>query len=71
MEVLPVTPSIGAEVYGLELETLGPDDAAVVRSLWLRYGVLIFRDQTALTRRGHVAFARLFAAPEYLSIRPV
>ncbi len=47
MKSTPLAPEIGAEVAGLDLSRgLSSDEAAELRSLWTRHGVLRFRDQT-------------------------
>lgn len=65
--VHPMTPSVGAEVSGIDLSE--PCSAAMIaslRDLLLRHGVLVFRGQFALTRAGHIDFARRFGEPEKL-----
>lgn len=61
LDITPLTPSIGAEVRGLQLDRLPEDDAAsdAVRAAFLEHQVLVFRDQD-LTRDQHKAFGRLF-----------
>jgi taurine dioxygenase len=56
----PLTPSIGAEVQGVDL-TVEIDDVQFQRILdaWISWGVLIFRDQ-ALDLEQHVALGRRF-----------
>jgi taurine dioxygenase len=64
LEILPMTPTIGAEIRGLDL-TL-PLDAATVghlRAALLDWKVLFFRDQPITTEQ-HLAFARNFGALE-------
>jgi len=59
--VRPLTPSIGAEIAGVDLASdlhhLEVVDA--VRKAFLDHHVLVFRDQT-LDREAHKAFGRLF-----------
>jgi taurine dioxygenase len=63
-EPRPLTPTIGAELIGIDL---GADlsDAAIgeVRRALLQYKVVFFRDQ-AITRRQHLDFARRFGPLE-------
>ncbi|WP_369027206.1 TauD/TfdA dioxygenase family protein [Qipengyuania sp. RANM35] len=64
LDVQPMTPAIGAEIYGVDL---GADDIAEripeIRAALLRYGVIFFRDQQ-LTQEQHIAFARHFGELE-------
>lgn len=64
LDVRPMTPAIGAEIFGVEL---GADDITEripqVRAALLRYGVIFFRDQQ-LTQEQHIAFARHFGELE-------
>ena len=63
-EARPMTPSIGAELHGIDLsEPL--DDALVadVRAALLKYKVIFFRGQT-ITRQQHADFARCFGELE-------
>jgi taurine dioxygenase len=56
-----VTPSIGAEVYGIDLsQPLSDEVYQALRQLFLKHLVLVFRDQ-GLTRDQHKAFAKNFA----------
>ena len=59
--VVPLTPSIGAEVHGVDLGTdLANDDAmAAIKAAFLEHQVLVFRDQF-ITREQHKAFGRMF-----------
>ncbi len=65
----PVSPALGAEVHGVDLETAAGNPAliAVVRKALLTPKVLFFRDQD-ISPRAHVAFARCFGE---LEIHPV
>ena len=59
-EARPLTPSIGAELHGIDLsQPLGETLVADVRAALLKYKVIFFRDQT-LTRKQHIDFARRF-----------
>lgn len=60
MQITNVTPTLGAEIAGIDLSV--PLDAATVdrlRQVWLDRKVLIFRDQR-LSRDQHKAFGRCF-----------
>ncbi len=61
LRIEPVSPILGADVYGIDLAS-GVDDAtfAVIHQAFLRYGVLFFREQTELTPQAQVEFARRF-----------
>ncbi|MEL0064631.1 MAG: TauD/TfdA family dioxygenase [Gammaproteobacteria bacterium] len=60
MQITNVTPTLGAEIAGIDL-SVSLDAAAVdrLRQVWLDRKVLIFRDQR-LTRDQHKAFGRCF-----------
>ncbi len=63
-EARPLTPSIGAELHGIDLG--GDHDEATiadVRAALLKYKVIFFRDQQ-ITRAQHIAFARAFGELE-------
>lgn len=63
LEIAPITPSIGAEIVGLDLAAeLGNELVmASVRQAFLDHQVLVFRDQS-LTRDQHKQFGRLFGS---------
>lgn len=63
-EARPLSPSIGAELHGIDL-TREQSDAAIadVRQALLDYKVVFFRDQH-ITRRQHIDFARRFGELE-------
>lgn len=64
LDIRPMTPSIGAEVTGVDLS--GPPDAGQRSELdkaFLEYKVLFFRDQH-ITTDEHVAFCRQFGELE-------
>ncbi len=54
-----ITPTIGADVSGVDLNTLDDDTFALVHAALLDRGVLAFRDQD-LDPEAHLAFARRF-----------
>ena len=72
IEILPVTPTIGALVRGVDLrEPLAPGEVAALERALLLHHVLFFRDQD-LTPEQQIAFARHFGpisippfAPKY------
>ena len=60
LEVAPLTPTIGAEIFGVDLRQ--EQDAATIaeiRAALLRHKVIFFRDQH-ITPEQHIAFARRF-----------
>ncbi len=63
-EVRPLTPTIGAELLGLDLSQ-DLDDAMIgdIRAALLAHKVVFFRDQN-ITRAQHLAFARRFGPLE-------
>ena len=70
LEILPMTPSIGAEVRGLDLAQ--PLDAAAIghlRGALLDWKVLFFRDQDITTEQ-HLTFARNFGDLEVHPFAP-
>lgn len=80
----PLTPTLGAEIRGLELEKpLATEDARLLKEAWLAHKVIIFRD-TDISHEAHIRLGRLFGEleghpviphvpgyPEILSIRGV
>src|SRR5207302_2253127 len=62
IEVRPVSPSIGAEVVGVDCaRSLDDATVAAIRAAWLEHLVVFFPDQR-LTPESQVAFARRFRA---------
>lgn len=61
LDVRPLTPTIGAEVLGVDLaaDLAEPKTVEAIRSAFVRHHVLVFRDQR-LDRGQHKAFGRLF-----------
>jgi len=60
LDVRPLTPTIGAEVHGIDLSQ--PVDGSTkdeIEKAWLDHKVLFFRDQDITTDQ-HIAFCRLF-----------
>lgn len=56
MEIIPTSPTIGAEILGVDLANLSDDEFAAIRQAYIDHGVIFFRDQD-LTPGDHVAFA--------------
>ena len=62
--ITPSTPTIGAEIMGLDLNRLLTDaEADIVRAAWLRYKVIFFRNQD-VDHDSHLRLGRLFGALE-------
>ena len=64
LDIRPLTPAIGAEIFGVELGS--PDIAnhvPAIRAALLDHGVIFFRDQE-LTQEQHIAFASHFGELE-------
>jgi taurine dioxygenase len=61
LSIEPITPSVGAEIRGVDLATqLGdPNVVSILEQAFLDHHVLVFRDQE-LTRSQHKDFGRLF-----------
>lgn len=55
----PLTPSIGAEIAGVDLANLTDDEFREVHRAFLAHHVLVFRDQH-LSREAHKSFGRRF-----------
>lgn len=63
-EARPLTPRIGAELYGVDLsQALDDKMIADIREALLKYKVVFFRDQQ-ITAEQHIAFARRFGELE-------
>jgi taurine dioxygenase len=65
MDVVPVTPAIGAEVFGVNLShALAAENwgqvGAQIREAFLCHQVLFFRDQSRLSPQAQLQFGRLF-----------
>ena len=64
IEIRPMSPTIGAEIHGVDLsKPLDDATLAEVRSALLEYKAIFFRDQR-LTTEQHVNFARRFGELE-------
>ncbi len=59
MHISPITPTVGAEVTGVDLTSLNPEAESAIQAAFLKHHVLVFRNQS-LTRDQHKAFGRLF-----------
>src|SRR5215472_15290495 len=60
LDVRPITPAIGAEIYGVRLSgDLPAETVTAIRDALLRHRVVFFRGQGHLDEAGHQAFARL------------
>ncbi len=64
IETQPLSPHIGAEIFGIDLRAEQPDAViASIRQALLDHRVIFFRDQD-ITADQHIAFARRFGALE-------
>jgi len=69
-DTFPLTPTIGAEIRGIDLAADLPDQTiAEIRRALLHYKVIFFRDQD-ITRAQHTAFARRFGELEIHPMTP-
>ena len=79
--ITPQSPTIGAEISGVDLSTDLPDDTiAAIRQALLDWKVVFFRDQEVTTEQ-HLAFARAFGEleihpfarqhPDYPEVLPI
>src|SRR5215510_15090800 len=60
LDVRPITPAIGAEIYGVQLSgDLPAATVTAIRDALLRHRVVFFRGQGHLDDAEHQAFARL------------
>ncbi len=70
LALAPLTPSIGAEIQGLDLrQPQTPETLAALRAALLDWKVLFFRDQDITTEQ-HLAFAGAFGALEVHPFAP-
>jgi len=70
LALAPLTPTIGAEISGIDLaRPLGGEVAGVLRAALLDWKVLFFRDQDITTQQ-HLAFARTFGELEIHPFAP-
>jgi len=69
-DISPLTPSIGAEISGIDLrEPVDDATLAALRRTLLDWKVLFFRDQE-ISRARHIAFARRFGSLEIHPLTP-
>ncbi|MFK7913400.1 MAG: TauD/TfdA dioxygenase family protein, partial [Pseudomonadales bacterium] len=61
IEVRPLTPHLGAEIFGIDLARVSAASMAEIHTAFARHSVLVFRDQD-LTRDQHKAFGLQFGA---------
>ena len=61
--VEPLTPTIGAEVVGVDMANVDADLASTIHEAWMDWKVLFFRDQD-LTQEQHIAYGRAFGELE-------
>lgn len=60
VSISPSTPTIGAEISGLDLDRpLTAVEADLLRAAWLRFKIVFFRDQD-ISHESHVRLGRLF-----------
>ena len=70
LEVAPLTPTIGADIAGIDLgEELSDETIDEVRAALLTHKVIFFRDQD-ITEDQHIAFARRFGDLEVHPVTP-
>lgn len=60
LDLRPLSGTIGAEVFGVDLNHLSAEQEAEIRTAFAQYLVLAFRRQDALTPENHIAFTELF-----------
>lgn len=60
--VRPLSGLIGAEIDGVDLNAISPEQADEIRRAFADHLVIVFRGQEALTRPNHLSFAKLFGA---------
>lgn len=58
--VTPLTPTLGAEVLGVDIRAMNDADFAALFGLFTKHSVIFLRDQPALDADEHVAFAQRF-----------
>ena len=59
LDIDPVSDAIGAEIKGIDLALINDQTFAAIHAAWLKYNVLLFRDQT-ISDSDLVAFSRRF-----------
>lgn len=64
ISISPSTPTIGAEIGGLDLDRpLSAEEGELLRAAWLRFKVIFFRDQD-ISHESHVRLGRFFGELE-------
>src|SRR4051812_45634371 len=64
LRVTPLTGSIGATVYGIDLKrAIEPATFDELRRAFLQYQVLVFRDQNLFEPEAHLKFSQLWGKP--------
>ena len=66
MKIEQVTPVIGAELSGIDLNHLSSNELDDIYGALIEHKVIFFRDQD-LTPEAHLAFAKSFGEPEALT----
>ena len=46
MDIRPLTGALGAEIHDIDLATSDDNTAEQLKKAWLKYKVLVYRDQT-------------------------
>ncbi|MGI9603663.1 MAG: TauD/TfdA dioxygenase family protein [Acidimicrobiales bacterium] len=69
IDVQPMTATIGAEVFGIDLADVSAEEVDELRKAWLDWKVLFFRDQP-ITIEQHIDFGRLFGELEIHPFAP-
>jgi len=69
LDVQPMTGTIGAEVFGIDLADVSGEQLDELRKIWLDWKVLFFRDQH-ISIDDHIAFGRLFGELEVHPFAP-
>jgi taurine dioxygenase len=69
MDVRPLSSALGAEIVGFDVRNLTDDAFSEVREAFLRYQLLVFRDQS-LPPEDHIAFSWRFGELETRPDRP-
>ena len=65
MQVIPLSPSMGAIITGVNLSNgIEPEQAAEIRALWLDYQIIVIRGQK-LTPPIQLEIARAFGEPDH------
>lgn len=66
----PATPTLGAEISGLDLDrTLSNAEAELLRDAWLRFKVMFIRDQD-ISHESHLRLGKIFGALEGHPVLP-